>query len=211
MEDIFNYFGKNSQFFLDTGCALAWAMQTFNPCDEQRIYHDFNNTAMGWALPASIGGYLADNTKKTICISGDGSIMMNLQELATIKHKQYPIVIIVINNDGYSMIKQTQDQWLNSKYLASSPIGGVGFPSFDKLGEGFGIESHTISKVSDIKKMKEKLSIDLRKPIIFNIMIDQDWRVTPQVKFGKPNEDPEPLIDRKIFKENMIVKPLDID
>ena len=84
-------------------------MQTAPVKKGTKIWHDNNNTAMGWALPASIAGGLVNPKSNTFCLVGDGSLMMNIQELATIKHLQLPIKIICFNNLGYSMIKQTQD------------------------------------------------------------------------------------------------------
>ena len=71
---------------------------------------------MGWALPATIGGHFANSKKNLVSIIGDGSFMMSLQELATVMHHQIKLKLIIINNNGYSMIKQTQEQWLNIIY-----------------------------------------------------------------------------------------------
>ena len=87
---------------------------------------------MGWAIPAALSSSLSQRKRKTVCIVGDGSFMMNIQELQTLKHNNCEITIIVINNRGYSMIKQTQDQWLDGEYIASSEEGGVSFPVLRK-------------------------------------------------------------------------------
>ncbi|MCK4828003.1 thiamine pyrophosphate-binding protein, partial [bacterium] len=113
---------------VDTGCALAWMMQAFEFKPNQRLVHDFNNTSMGYALPASIGACFALDGQQIICVIGDGSLQMSIQELATVVGHQLPIKIFLINNHGYSMIRQTQDQWLGSRYLASSIEGGLTFP-----------------------------------------------------------------------------------
>ena len=88
--DFFDYFSsivpENSNIFIDTGCSIAWAMQSLKIKKNTRVFHDFNNTAMGWALPASIGGYYAKKNinEKFISIVGDGSLMMTMYELSTI-------------------------------------------------------------------------------------------------------------------------------
>jgi acetolactate synthase-1/2/3 large subunit len=185
-------------------------MQAFEFKKNQRIFHDWNNTAMGWALPASIGAFLAArNRERIICVIGDGGLMMTIQEMATIDKLQLPIKIFVFNNHGYSMIKQTQDQWLQSRYCASSGEGGLASPDFRKIASAFNIHSVNIAKNSEIARAIKKV-LDHNGPSLCNIDIDADIRVTPQVKFGRPNEDSEPLLDRDEFLKNMIVKPLDI-
>ena len=130
---------ENQTIFVDTGCTLAWIMQAFEFKQNQRLFHDFNNTAMGWALPASIGACFSNNKKPIITIVGDGSLMMNVQELATITRHKLPIKLFLINNKGHSMVKQTQDQWLNSKYYATSIKGGLPDPNYFDISNAFGI------------------------------------------------------------------------
>ena len=198
---------KNSLIFIDTGCSIAWAMQVMRFGEGQKVFHDFNNTAMGWALPASIGAYFAQNDKELVCIVGDGSFMMSLQELATVMHHKIKIKLIIINNSGYSMIKQTQEQWLNSNYVASSKSGGISFPSFKKISSTFNLDYFFIQ---DLQNDKNKFDCFLKneKASLLEVMISEDARVVPQVKFGRPNEDMEPLLPRDIFYKNMIIKPI---
>ena len=184
-------------------------MQCLKLNKTQRTFHDFNNTAMGWSLPASIGAYFSRKSDHIICIIGDGSLMMTLQELATVKQHKIPLKIILINNSGHSMIKQTQDQWLSSKYIASSLEGGLSFPCYKKLAASFDLEYFEVSD-------QEQLDLNLnsffktKKASLLDLHISPDGRVSPQVKFGRPNEDMEPLLPRDIFIENMIIKPLPI-
>ncbi len=200
---------EGESIFVDTGCTLAWMMQAFDFKKGQRLYHDWNNTAMGWALPASIGASFALKGKRVVCVTGDGSLQMNIQELATVIRHQLPIKIILIDNKGYSMIQQTQDQWLDAKYLASSIEGGLAFPDFAKVAEAYGFKIVTISKNKDLDAgLKETMDFD--GPVFCTVKIDSEHRVIPQVKFGRPNEDTEPLLDRDEFIENMIVSPLKV-
>ncbi len=200
---------ENSNLFIDTGCSIAWSMQALRTNLTQRIFHDFNNTAMGWALPASIGGYFSDPNKHVFCIIGDGSLMMTLQELSTINHHQIPIKILLINNSGYSMIKQTQEQWLSSNYFASSLEGGLSFPNYKSIANAFNLNYKEIANNASLEKdLKE--AIDKKGPSLINILISSQARVIPQVKFGRPNEDMEPLLPRSLFLKEMIVKPLDV-
>jgi acetolactate synthase-1/2/3 large subunit len=172
----------------------------------QRFYHDFNNTAMGYALPAAIGACFALDRRPILCVTGDGSLQTNIQELATVVRHRLPIKIFLINNHGYSMIQQTQEQWLGSRYLASSVEGGLAFPDFVKVAEAYGYVAFTIDANRGMgERVREVLNSD--GPVFCNVEVRPDHRVIPQVKYGRPLEDAEPLLDRNIFLENMIVKP----
>lgn len=191
---------------VDTGCAVAWMMQAFEFKSDQRLYHDFNNTAMGYALPASIGASLALNGKPVVCVTGDGSLQMNIQELATVIRHRLPIKIFLINNHGYSMIQQTQDQWLDSEYLASSVEGGLAFPDFVRVAHAYGFKTVHIASNKELSSgICETLQTE--GPVFCNVEIRPEHRVVPQVKYGRPIEDGDPLLDRKEFFENMIIRP----
>ncbi len=214
--DPYNFFetlskviGKGSHVFIDTGCSIAWAMQKMKFKTGTRVFHDFNNTAMGWALPASIGAYFANSKKDLICIVGDGSLMMTLQELATVMHHKINIKLIVVNNNGYSMIKQTQEQWLDSKYIASSNEGGLSFPDYKKISDAFNLKFFKLNQDKDLE-LKLELFLKTKKSSLIEVLISPQARVEPQVKFGRPNEDMEPLVPRDIFLKNMIIEPLKI-
>ena len=182
-------------------------MQKFKPKKGQRIYHDFNNTAMGWALPASIGSYFANTSNQIISLIGDGSFMMSIQELATVMHHKIPLKIFIINNNGYSMIKQTQDQWLNSNYYASSSEGGISFPDYERIASSFNLNYFELSSNKNIDYLIEKI-LASKSPTLCNVKISPQERVLPQVKFGRPNEDMEPLLPREIFNKEMIIDPI---
>lgn len=199
----------NANIFVDTGCAVAWTMQRIALREGQRLFHDCNNTAMGWALPASIGGYFAQPNRPLICLSGDGSLMMTLYELATVKHHRIPLKLFVINNAGYAMIRQTQDQWLGSHYHASSQKGGLSFPDFRQLATAFGME---YAEVDANKNLANTLQQSLKTPgsVLTNVIIPAEARVIPQVRFGRPNEDMEPLLPRDAFHKHILVDPLEV-
>jgi len=203
-----DYVPEEVNLFSDTGSTIAWLMQAYRPKESHRVWHDFNNTAMGWALPASIAGALADPSRATYCIVGDGSLMMNIQELQTAVSYGINIKIICLNNNGYSMIQQTQDQWLDGNYIASSPDGGVRIPDLCQVCKAFGVQ---VSRASSNKDLPEKLSWLLESNASSFLLVDIDsrCRVTPQVKFGRPNEDPEPLLERNLFMKEMIVQTID--
>ena len=115
-----------------------------------------------------------------------------------------PIKIFLVNNFGHAMIRQTQDQWLKSKYFASSFEKGLPKVNFQKVVESYGLNTISCRYNSELSKTIKK-TINSKGAYFCNIEIDKKHGVVPQVKFGRPNEDPEPLLPRKEFLDNMIV------
>lgn len=199
---------ENAQIFSDTGCAIAWLMQGYPFRSGQRAYHAFNNTPMGYALPAAIGGSLALNGASVICVAGDGSLMLNVQELATVRRHDLPLRIFVVNNDGFSMVRQTQEQWLGGVYVATSPEGGLGFPDFGALAKSFDIPALRLDRNADVDDvLRAVMAHD--GPILCDVRIPHEHRVVPQSRYGRPIEDADPLLPREVFLENMIVPPVE--
>lgn len=177
---------------IDTGCAIAWTMQEWRVKNGQRLIHDFNNTAMGWSIPATLASLLVSRERKTVCLVGDGSLMMALNDLPTISNNGGPVIIFLLNNGGYSMIKQTQDQWFEGEYFASSSITDLHFTNYELLSKANNFMYFKIENESEIySTLNEVLRSD--DPIFCEVVIQSDARVIPIVKFGKPNHlmDPE--------------------
>jgi acetolactate synthase-1/2/3 large subunit len=193
--------------FSDTGCGVAWLAQAFQFKPGQRFYSAFNNTPMGYGLPAAVGACFALDKQRIICVTGDGGLMMNIQELSTVVYHQLPIKIFVLDNHGYSMIQQTQDQWLDSKYEASSTNGGLGFPDFHALAKTLRIPAIRIQTNGDAQT-HIRTFLEAPGPGFCTLEISPEERVIPQVKFGRPIEDSEPLLDRTEFLKSMLVEPL---
>ena len=131
---------------------------------------------------------------------------MNIQELATAVRHDLPIKIFLFNNHGYSMIRQTQDQWFCSRYEASTVDSGLAFPDFIKVAKAYGYKTVNISKANEIRRGIRQ-TLNARGSVLCNIEIKPEYTVTPQVKYGRAIEDAEPLLDRQQFIQNMIVRP----
>ena len=199
---------KDETVFIDTGCAVAWTMQAFECKPGQRLFHAFNNTPMGYALPASIGASIALGGRRVVCLTGDGGLQMNIQELATVVRHRLPIKLFLINNHGYSMIQQTQDQWLGSRYAASTIEGGLAFPNFIKVAKAYGWKTVSIRKNAELRR-KLRQAFAAEGPVFCDVDIAPSRRVIPQVVFGRPIEDAAPLLERKQFMENMDIPPIE--
>ena len=185
----------------DTGCAVAWMSQAFEFKSGQRFIHAWNQTPMGYGLPAAVGAHYATG-KRVILVTGDGSIMVNVGELATIAGHQLPIKIVLFNNQGHAMCRQTQREWLGGTYPSTSLEGGLCFPDFVKLGQAHAIDSWLIN-INPAYYLKEMLKDD--KPKLLEARIDPDCDVVPKVKYGFPNECMYPLLDPEEQKANMLI------
>lgn len=167
------------------------------------------SASMGFDLPAAIGTAIASPNKKIICLAGDGSIMMNIQELQTIKDLNLNVIIFVINNDGYLSIKQTQKNFFNDEHGASSK-SGLKFPDFSKVGNSFGIKSIKLN----FQNWKTNLAKIVKKkgPLLVEIQVDLIQQFEPKLKSKKVGnkivtpslEDMYPFLDKKI--QSMILK-----
>ena len=195
-------------FVGDTGANLVYLFNFLKEKQGQKFISAFNNTPMGYSLPAAIGISIANPKKNIICCTGDGGIQMNIQELATISYYKLPITIIVFNNFGHGMIKQTQDDWFESSYEASSSKNGIPKLNFRDIAKSYNIDSFQIKENSEINNLLNKT--DFNKPVLIELLLDESLRIDPMLQFGRPLEDMNPLLNRKEFKNNMIIKPLKI-
>lgn len=191
--------------------ACVCAFQTAIIKKNQRVFWNSGNASMGYCLPASIGASVA-NKSDVVCLTGEGSMMMNLQELQTIKDNKLPIKIFILNNDGYVSIIQTQNNFFKGRMTACTTKSGIGFPNFEKIAKGFEID---YLKINDPKKMdmQIKKALKHKTAIVCEVMLDKNYIFTPKTSSKKlpngkmisaPLEDMYPFLSRKEFAENMI-------
>ena len=181
----------------------------------QRCLHPVSQGAMGYALPGAVGAYLASG-KPTIAVIGDGSIMMNLQELQTISFYDFPVKIIVVNNNVYSVIRNRQADLFRSRTIGTDPENGIGCPEFKKVAECFKIP---YVRVEQSDELKSKLSaiFEMDGPVLCEVMAveNQDYLRSAYGHNSKrrivqrPIEDQAPFIERELLYSEMIIEPLD--
>ena len=178
-------------------------------------------SSMGYDLPAAVGAACAVKQwdekycKDIICIAGDGSIQMNLQELQTIVTNRLPIKTIVINNEGYHQIRLTQTNLFEKKYVGIGPESNdLGFPDFSKLAYAYGIPYY---ECSDMQKMDEVLEKFLKQDgyAMLEIFCDKEQEFEPKsatkrledgTLYSPPLEDLYPFLPREELKGNMYIK-----
>ncbi len=165
----------------DVGQHQMWAAQYY-PVEHPRQFLTSGSLGtMGFGLPAAIGAAIANPSKKVVCISGDGSIMMNLQELATLSELELDVTIIVLENGVLGMVHQQQEYLFEKNYSASEFIKS---PDLLKIAQGFGIEA--IDANEDSSWAKKAFS---KGPKFVRLRIEQDENVLPFVKAGSANID----------------------
>ena len=176
-----------------TACVVGFQAAVIKP--NQRLFHNSGCASMGYELPAAIGAFNATHSP-VICIAGDGSIMMNLQELAIIGSKQYPIGIYLLNNKGYHSIRQTQNNYFPNNLIGCGVESGLPFPDFKNLCQGFGLRY--FSSISE-SALEQDLSASLRAsgPYLHEIVLDLDQSFAPK------------LSSRKLADGSMVTSELD--
>ena len=151
----FDMANNDALLVLGNNTAITSVIQTGKRKKNQHIYANFNCGSMGYDLPAAIGVAVAKN-ETVFLATGDGSIMMNLQELQTIHHYKLPIKIILFENQGYNAIRQTSKNFFNGELIGCTPETGVSFPSFKDVFKTFGFSYLVCESNSDVKKCLEE-------------------------------------------------------
>jgi acetolactate synthase-1/2/3 large subunit len=158
----------------------------------QRLFTNSGCATMGYGFPSAIGCCFARKGKRVICIDGDGSFQMNLQELQTVVHHQLNLKIIYLNNKGYNSIRQTQTNLFQPPIVGASEDSGVSFPSAEKLAYAYNIPFMSVTSVDDILKLHD--FINNPGPALCEIVIDS------QQNF-------EPKLSSKILPDGTLVSP----
>ena len=201
---------KDASILIDTGSCFHVACQTWKIKKGQNYLTTGGLSSMGyWA--AGIGACIANNRKNTIVLTGDGSLQMNIQEFATIKYNKLPIKLFILNNNGYLLIRHTQKNFMNSRFVGEGPDSGVWCPDVAKIAKAYGIKSLKIDSPEEIDyKIKEALEYD--GPVICDVVCDPWQLLIPRISSEKmPDgtlksrkyEDMFPYLSESELKDNM--------
>lgn len=207
-----SFFKTDQIIVTDIGTAMLTTHQLLSIKKGQRLITSAGFAEMGYALPAAIGASFANNRGEVICMHCDGGMMLNLQELQTIAHHELPIKIFIYNNDGYTMIKHTQNA-LFGRYAGTNKKTGVSFPDFSAVAQAFGITSFQIRSWEDFNLVVPKL-LKLSSPVICEVFIHPEQLFFPKLSLSlqkdgsiisPPLEDLSPLLPREELLENMCI------
>lgn len=207
---LFSKLNSDDKIICGNGSACVITFQTAKVKNGQRLLTNAGSAPMGYGLPAALGVAVFDNAKRTICIDGDGSIMMNLQELATVSHNKLNIKIMLINNSGYLSIKQTQRNLFQAPpFIGTDETSGVGFPDFKILVQAFGLKYYRIETESEADGILDELLAE-DGACICEIMVDPEQNFAPKSsskalpdgRIISPSlDDMAPFLDRDEFEK----------
>lgn len=204
-------------YIFGNGTACVSSYQSLRLHGNQKIIVNSGSAAMGYDLPAAIGACIANNKREVICVTGEGSLQMNIQELQTIIHNKLPIKLFILNNDGYISIRNTQNGFFKGHKVGADKESGVSFPDSIKLGKAYGFKTFQIKNQNNLK---EELNSILKEDgsFICEVLLSPSEKMEPklssQIKpdgkmISKPLEDMFPFLPRDEFEKNMIIKSID--
>jgi len=196
------------------GSACVCSFQAMKIKKGQRLYTNSGCASMGYDLPAAIGASIGSGRKKVVCLAGDGSIQMNLQELQTIVHYKLPIKIFVLNNQGYHSIRQTQNNFFGTPLVGCDSNSGVSFPDVKKIAYAYGISFIRCCNHGNIQDNIRHV-LECEGPSICEVILATEQQFAPKLAsrrlpdgsmVSSPLEDLYPFLEREELNENMIIK-----
>ena len=205
------YVASNDTVVTGNGTAYTSTFQAFD-VRQNRLFANVGCASMGYDLPAAIGAHFASKGR-VICITGDGSIQMNIQELQTIIHYKIPVIIFVFNNNGYLSIRATQRSFFNDHFVGEGPESGVTMPNMLRIAHAYGLKTFRIESNEELESGMNDI-MKYEGPVLCEVMMDPFEVLGPKVSsykkdngtmVSKPLEDLFPFIDRNDFAENMII------
>ncbi len=196
-----------------SGLAVEVFYSTFINKPGQRVFLTSGLGAMGYGLPATIGGCLAAERKPVLSVEGDGSLQLNLQEFNTLKSMNLPVRMFVMNNNGYASIRNTQRNYFDGRYVATGNEAGLIIPDIVKVAQAMGIEA---IRINDAAELDQKIAyvIDHPGPIICDVTIIKDEALWPKVSaipqadgsmISMPLEDMSPLLPLDRLEQEMLL------
>ncbi|WP_026520207.1 thiamine pyrophosphate-binding protein [Butyrivibrio sp. FCS006] len=206
---------ENSLTAVSNGACCVVGNQAYVIQKGSRMHNNSAVASMGYGLPASIGTCISGGRRQTICLEGDGSIMMNLQELQTILTNRLPIKIFLINNSGYHSIRITQSNLFSehSKVGIGEESGDLSFPEYKKIAEAFGYPYYSAHSNAEMKNVVDRV-LEMEGPVFTEIFTDtkQVWEPKSSTKkledgtlVSPPLEDLAPFLPREELQQIMVV------
>lgn len=211
IDELSNHFADNETIVLDAGTACTCSFQALRLREGQRVVYSTGLGEMGFGLPGAIGAAFAKGgEERVILISGDGSIMMNLQELQTVVHHKLPVKLFLFTNGAYLSIKHTQKAMFG-RFSGADPDSGVSCPDFQKVAAAFGFATMRIDGWEDVPAGIER-ALETPGPVLCEVPMHPAQLLVPKLALaltaeGKfvspPLEDLSPLLPREPFREEM--------
>jgi len=214
VHELFKVLNHDDVIITGNGSACVIAFQAAQLKKGQRLFTNSGSASMGYDLPAAIGASLALNKKRIICLAGDGSLMMNLQELQTMQGYKLPVKVIILNNHGYLSIRQTQEAYFSDNMFGIGPENGVSLPDFLALGKALKIPSVKVKSLDDWTNKSTQALLNNKESALIEIILDPSQSFSPKLSSKKlpdgtmvsPSlEDMAPFLEKEEMRSNMIL------
>lgn len=212
VKEFTNGLKEDDKIICGNGSACVMGFQASVIKENTRLFSNSGCAAMGYGFPAAIGATVAEKGKRVICLDGDGSFQMNLQELQTVVYNKLNLKILYLNNNGYHSIRQTQTNLFKGQPLVGVCDGtGISFPDMEKIAWAYGISYKKVAKIEDIQELLAVMEQD--GPLFAEIVVDETQnfapklssKVLPEGKIVSPEiDDMFPFLDREEYEANKL-------
>lgn len=212
MKKLFDNLDEDETVVTGNGSACVISFQTAQIKKSTRLFTNSGCASMGYGLPAALGACIARNGKRVICLDGDGSLMMNLQEMQTVRYNNCNLKLFVLNNNGYHSIRQTQNNLFKNGLVGVCDGNGVSFPPFNKVADTFGFRYFKMDTLDCIETVLAE-ALEAEGPVLCEVILDDSQNFEPKLSSkvlpdGKivspPIDDMFPFLDRKEYEANKI-------
>lgn len=203
VEKIGSFLPENPVVAVDIGQTVCWTAQSLVLKGEKgRILIGGSYGSMGCGLPYAIGASISINNGLVYCITGDGGLQMNIQELETVKRENLPIKILVMNNRVLGKISEIQHGSYHDRYAQTTAASGYSVPDFEKVSVAYGIKAKTLQSYEELDSCKDWLADN--EPCLINILMPEDTLLIPKIKWetGLIKPDIEENLQNKV--ENIL-------
>jgi acetolactate synthase-1/2/3 large subunit len=217
--DVINFINsavhEDSIVVTDVGAGLLTGHYALAAKGKQRIFTSQGLGEMGFGLPGAIGAYFANPGSQLICLNTDGAIMFNLQELQLVKHHKIPMKLFIFNNDGYAMIKISQQNLFEKRVTGSDVNSGISFPLFSDLAKTFGFQYCLINSLSKLESALRP-ALESSEAVLIEIKMSPDQKYLPRLATSKlsdgtlvspPLEDLDPMIPIELLGDLLGYQP----
>lgn len=195
-----------------SGLAIEAFYTAFRNRPGQRIFLTSGLGSMGYGLPAAIGACFANGCKPMVAVESDGSLQLNIQELATLRAFNLPIRLIILNNRGYASIRNTMRNYFSGRYIGTGPEAGLWLPNLEELARTYVLGYRQVSTVAELHALADIIAGD--GPMIIDVKLKTDEALSPKVAalsqpdgsiVSMPMEDMSPLLPLDVLRSEMLV------
>jgi acetolactate synthase I/II/III large subunit len=213
IERLFGHLGADDVVACGDGTASVVTFQAASIRKGQRVFANSGCAAMGYDLPAGIGAAIASEGRRVICLAGDGSIQLNVQELQTVVHHKLPLKIFVLNNGGYLSMRMSQGSFFG-RFVGESPESGLSFPHMVSIAHAYGIPASTAEGQNFDALVGHVLHAP--GPHLCEVFLDPAQQFEPKLSsrqlpdgrmVSSPLEDLFPFLSREELRENLLIPP----